>query len=141
MKYFIVALEILTVLLSGTTALCEAKSPAGELPTTSSASVTEQRLPYVYTKWKHFTVKDGLPNDHVFAIKADSARAWIGTENGLACIDKKTGKIKSWKEEDGLPWRVVSSLDINPKTSELWIGFLPDSAAAASTTGTSLTAD
>jgi ligand-binding sensor domain-containing protein len=122
MKYFIVALEMLAVLLSGTTVVCEAKSPAGELPTSSSASATVQRLPYVYTEWKHFTVKDGLPNDHVFAIKADGAKAWIGTENGLACIDKKTGKIKSWKEEDGLPWRVVSSLDINPKTGELWVG-------------------
>jgi hypothetical protein len=28
-------------------------------------------LPYVYSEWKHFTVKDGLPNDHVFAIKAE----------------------------------------------------------------------
>ena len=122
MKYFIVALGIFTVFWPGTTVLCEEKNPAGELSILSSASTTVQKLPYVYTKWKHFTVKDGLPNDHVFAIKADGAKVWIGTENGLACIDKRTGKIKSWKEEDGLPWRVVSCLDVNPKTGELWLG-------------------
>jgi ligand-binding sensor domain-containing protein len=79
-------------------------------------------LPYVYTEWKHFTIKDGLPNDHIFAVKVEGAKVWVGSENGLACIDKRTGKIKSWKEEDGLPWRVVSALDVNPKTGELWIG-------------------
>ncbi len=79
-------------------------------------------LPYVYTNWKHFAVKDGLPNDHIFAVKADGPRVWVGTEDGLACIDKKTGKIKSWKEKDGLPWRVVTALEVNPRTGELWIG-------------------
>ena len=79
-------------------------------------------LPYVYTNWKHFAVKDGLPNDHIFAVKADGPRVWVGTEDGLACIDKKTGKIKTWKEKDGLPWRVVTALEVNPRTGELWIG-------------------
>ena len=27
-----------------------------------------------------------------------------------------------WTEEDGLPWRVVSALDVNPKTGEVWLG-------------------
>ncbi len=111
------------VLWLGQVAICKAKASPSKSSTLSSASATVQKLPYVYTKWKHFTVKDGLPNDHVFAIEADGAKVWIGTENGLACIDKRTGKIKSWKEENGLPWRVVSALDINPKTGELWIGF------------------
>jgi ligand-binding sensor domain-containing protein len=81
-----------------------------------------QKLPYIYTKWKHFTVDDGLPNDHIFAVKAHGPKVWIGTEDGLACLDKRTGKIRSWKEKDGLPWRVVSSLDVNEKTGELWLG-------------------
>jgi ligand-binding sensor domain-containing protein len=95
----------------GETAICLAGQTAAQ-----------EKLPYVYTKWKHFTTKDGLPNDHIFAVKADSSNVWVGSEDGLACIDKKTLKIKSWKEEDGLPWRVVSALDINPNTGELWIG-------------------
>ena len=78
-------------------------------------------LPYVYTKWKHFTVKDGLPNDHVFAVKADGPRVWVGTENGLTMIDKRTGKIRSWMEEDGLPWRVIAGIDVDPKTGDVWL--------------------
>jgi hypothetical protein len=85
-------------------------------------AVAEQGMPFVYTQWKQFTVKDGLPNDHVFAVKVDGDRVWIGTENGLALLDKRTGKIRSWGEEDGLPWRVISAIDIDPKTGDLWLG-------------------
>jgi hypothetical protein len=95
---------------------------AGAEPGSTSEPSTNEGLPYVYTNWKHFTTDDGLPNDHIFAVKADGPRVWIGTEDGLACYDKRTGTIRSWKEEDGLPWRVVSALDVNPKTGELWIG-------------------
>jgi ligand-binding sensor domain-containing protein len=81
-----------------------------------------EELPYVYTDWKRLTVKDGLPNDHVFAVKVQGERVWIGTENGLARFDKESGAIETWGEEDGLPWRVVSALDVDPKTGDLWIG-------------------
>ena len=80
------------------------------------------KLPYVYTSWKHFTTKDGLPNDHIFSVKADGKKIWIGTEGGLACLDKRTGKIRAWREKDGLPWRVVSALAVSPKTGDLWLG-------------------
>ena len=79
-------------------------------------------LPYVYTQWEQFTTSDGLPNDHIFAVRADGPRVWIGTENGLACYDKRAGKFKAWTEKDGLPWRVVSAIDVNPKTGEIWVG-------------------
>lgn len=86
--------------------------------------VADPGLPYVYTKWEQLTTKDGLPNDHIFAIKADPARdcVWIGTEDGLARYDKKTRKITSWQEKDGLPWRVVTGIDIDPKTGDVWLG-------------------
>ncbi len=79
-------------------------------------------LPFVYTKWKQFTVADGLPNDHIFAVKVDGPRVWIGTENGLAMLDKRTGKIKSWTEKDGLPWKVVTAIDVAAKTGDVWLG-------------------
>ena len=78
-------------------------------------------LPYVYTKWKQFTVADGLPNDHIFAVKVDGPRVWIGTENGLAMLDKRSGKIRSWGEKDGLPFRVVTGIDVDRKTGDVWI--------------------
>lgn len=87
----------------GKTGFCEIKGSPNDLSVAADVSETSQKLPYVYREWKHFTVKEGLPNDHVFAIKAEGPKVWVGTENGLACIDKQTGKIKSWKEEDGLP--------------------------------------
>jgi hypothetical protein len=79
-------------------------------------------LPYVYTEWRQFTVDDGLPNDHIFAVEVDGPLVWVGTENGLARIDKRTGEIESWTEEDGLPWRVVSALAVDQETGDLWIG-------------------
>src|SRR3990170_1492808 len=78
-------------------------------------------LPYVYTKWKQFTVADGLPNDHIFAVKVDGPRVWIGTENGLAMLDKRSGKIRSWGEKDGLPLRVITGIDVDSKTGDVWI--------------------
>jgi len=87
-----------------------------------SAEDSPQGMPYVYTNWDHVTVKDGLPNDHIFAVKTQESWVWVGTEDGLARIDKATGQIRSWQEKDGLPWRVVSALDVHPKTGDLWIG-------------------
>lgn len=87
-----------------------------------AGAAPSEQLPYVYTNWKQFTVKDGLPNDHIFAVKVDGPRVWVGTEDGLAMIDKRTGKIRSWREQDGLPWRVVSAIDVSAKTGEVWIG-------------------
>ena len=85
------------------------------------AAAEPQKLPYVYTKWKQFTVEDGLPNDHIFAVKVDGPRVWIGTENGLAMLDKRTGKIRSWGEKDGLPFRAVDGIDVDPKTGDVWL--------------------
>jgi ligand-binding sensor domain-containing protein len=86
----------------------------------SSPSTTE--LPYVYTDWQQFTTMDGLPNDHIFALAVEGPWVWVGTEDGLARIDKRDGSIRSWLEKDGLPWKVVSALAVNEKTGELWIG-------------------
>ena len=88
-----------------------------------SARTATPPLPYVYTTWKHFTVADGLPNDHIFAVKVDGPRVWVGTEDGLALIDKPTAKVvKTWQEKDGLPFRVVTAIDVDKKTGDVWLG-------------------
>jgi ligand-binding sensor domain-containing protein len=102
------------VLLSGAT--LHAESPP------ASPGQGKTPLPYVYTKWKQFTTADGLPNDHIFAVKADGNKVWIGTEDGLACYDKRTGKIRSWREADGLPWKVVTAIDVDKNTGDVWLG-------------------
>jgi ligand-binding sensor domain-containing protein len=86
-----------------------------------AAAGPPRKLPYVYTRWKQFTVADGLPNDHIFSVKADGNRVWVGTENGLALIDKRTGRIRSWTEKDGLPWRVITGIAVDPKTGDVWL--------------------
>jgi ligand-binding sensor domain-containing protein len=89
----------------------------------SAAAAAGPNLPYVYTNWKHFTVKDGLPNDHIFAVKAHGNDVWVGTEDGLALIDKAKGKVvRVWKEKDGLPWKVVTAIDVDDKTGDVWLG-------------------
>ena len=88
------------------------------LTTTPAASYG---MPYVYTRWEQFTTQEGLPNDHIFAVAVDADRVWIGTEDGLACLDKQTHQIQSWRQKDGLPWRVVTGLAVDPKTHDVWI--------------------
>jgi ligand-binding sensor domain-containing protein len=99
---------------------------AADVRADGNARVTANRpdpgLPYVYTNWEQFTVEDGLPNDHIFAVRADGPRVWVGTENGLACYDKRTRKFKLWTEKEGLPWRVISAIEVNPNTGEVWVG-------------------
>jgi ligand-binding sensor domain-containing protein len=95
---------------------------AEELPSSNSPTAKNPALPYVYTRWKQFTTADGLPNDHIFAIKANGNKVWVGTEDGLACLDKRTGKIKTWTEADGLPWKVVTALEVDKQTGDLWLG-------------------
>jgi ligand-binding sensor domain-containing protein len=90
---------------------------------TQEAKTGGPKLPYVYTSWKHFTVKDGLPNDHIFAVRVDGPRVWVGTEDGLALIDKPSGRVvRTWQEKDGLPWKVVTAIDVDKRTGDVWLG-------------------
>jgi ABC-type branched-subunit amino acid transport system substrate-binding protein len=97
-------------------------APPPPAPAPEAVVAAANELPFVYTQWKHFTMQEGLPNDHVFAVKAQGPRVWIGTEDGLACLDKRTGAIRSWREKDGLPWRVITAIDVDPKTGDVWLG-------------------
>lgn len=106
-----------------TSVLCLGLTFSMLAPARSGAAETSSRgLPFVYTDWQHFSTQDGLPNDHIFAVKANGPFIWIGTENGLARYDKRSGQMQSWSEAEGLPWRVVTALEIDPKTGDLWIG-------------------
>ena len=80
-----------------------------------------RKLPYIYTQWKNFGVADGLPSDHIFSVKADGDRVWIGTEGGLAMYNKTTGKMKSWTTKDGLPWPAITGIDIDKTTGDVWL--------------------
>jgi hypothetical protein len=99
-----------------------AQSRAAEAPPAATLGAP-LRLPYVYTKWRQFTKAEGLPSDHVFSVKVDGNNVWVGTEDGLALIDKAQGKVvRVWKEKDGLPWRAITGLDVDPRTGDVWLG-------------------
>jgi ligand-binding sensor domain-containing protein len=76
----------------------------------------------VYTEWRHVTTRDGLPNDHIFVVTVNGPDVWIGTEDGLALLDKRTGGIRTWSMEDGLPWKVISGIAVDPRTGDVWLG-------------------
>lgn len=71
-------------------------------------------------EWESFTARDGLPANEVFAIRIDGDRIWAGTKNGLAVYEK--GRWRSYGVQDGLPHKVILSLDVSPRTGDLWIG-------------------
>jgi hypothetical protein len=100
-----------------------AAAMAALLPALAGAGETGQRLPYVYTKWKQFTTENGLPNDHVFAVRSNGNDLWVGTENGLALIDKRQSKVvRVWREKDGLPFQAVTGIDVDKKSGAVWLG-------------------
>lgn len=108
-----------------TAALCgglQAQPATDSVKASGDPPTLRPGLPYVYTQWEHFTQADGLPNEHIFAVKVAGDHVWVGTENGLARYDKRDRSWRAWTEADGLPWRVVSSIDVHPKTGEVWIG-------------------
>ena len=75
--------------------------------------------PFVYRHWETYFIDQGLPDNHIFALRADGDKLWIGTEGGLACY--QNGRFRSWTEADGLPWRVVSGIAVSPKTGDVWL--------------------
>jgi ligand-binding sensor domain-containing protein len=108
--------------VAGQAARAAATGPDTAVPAAAPATATP-KLPYVYTRWRQFSVEDGLPNDHIFAVKVDGPRVWVGTEDGLALIDKPSGKVvKTWREKDGLPWKVVTAIDVDKRTGDVWLG-------------------
>ncbi len=76
--------------------------------------------PYVYTEWETFYKEDGLPSDHIFTLKSDGDRLWVGTEDGLALYEN--GQWKSWTEKEGLPFNIVTGLAVDKKKGDLWVG-------------------
>lgn len=76
--------------------------------------------PLVYQAWQTFTTSDGLPDDGIRALYVDGERLWVGTDNGLAMFED--GTWRSWGEDDGLPWRVISAIDAHPESGAVWLG-------------------
>ena len=71
-------------------------------------------------KWRNYTMADGLPGNHIFALHQNPAgQLWIGTNNGLARFDGD--KFKVLTTADGLFSNTIFSMATGPDGSK-WLG-------------------
>lgn len=70
--------------------------------------------------WKNFTVKDGLPSNHIFMLREDAAgQLWVGTSGGLIAFNE--GVTKVYTTSDGLFSDNVFSMAEGADNSR-WVG-------------------
>ncbi len=88
------------------------------------------------TRWRTFTVADGLPGNHIFALARDHGDAiWAGTSRGMAWYDGETFHV--FDRNDGLASEVVFSIAFE-ESGDVWVGGLasvtwfPDGSAEQS---------
>lgn len=68
---------------------------------------------------KHFTMKDGLPNDTIFSITEDKkGNIWFGTMGGL--VSYKDGVFRSYLKDEGLSNLIIYYLMADSR-GDLWI--------------------
>ena len=73
--------------------------------------------------WKTYTVKDGLPGNHIFMLKVDDkdGKLWIGTNRGLARFKPDNSGFNVMKQADGLFGDNVFSM-ARASDGALWFG-------------------
>jgi hypothetical protein len=69
-------------------------------------------------KWQTLTMQDGLPSNHIYALKAQGKTLWIGTRKGLVKYDGR--RYVTYTRKDGLYGDAVFSLAFGPTGT--WIG-------------------
>ena len=69
----------------------------------------------------HFTAKDGLPSNDVYALEVDpQGRVWAGTEAGVVLLDEGTWKV--YTTEDGLYRNDAMDITLDGN-GRVWCGF------------------
>ncbi len=96
-----------------------ASAPLGQL--TGLADLNQ--YPPVCLEWKTLTVKEGLPNDHIYWVETDKLRkdrVWLGTDNGVVCYGIADGSIEVIQPKDGLGHQAVMSVAVDHLTGDVW---------------------
>ena len=72
----------------------------------------------------HFTERDGLPNDVVYGVLADSSgRLWLSTNKGLSRFDPATRQFRNYDANDGLQSNEFNSgAAFRNRSGELFFG-------------------
>ncbi len=89
-------------------------------PRTSTSGADSEELPEVCRSWQNFTTRDGLPHDDVLALRVLGDQLWVGTKGGLAL--REGGVWKSWTERDGLPCTMITAIDVDERSRDIWLG-------------------
>jgi len=72
--------------------------------------------------WRNFTVKDGLPANHIFMLNLDKkGRLWVGTSHGLARLNEDGESFAVMTRNDGLYADNVFSMT-EASDGTLWVG-------------------
>lgn len=73
-------------------------------------------------KWRNFTVKDGLPSNHIFMLSMDpQGRIWAGTSHGLVRVENGGERFVVLTRNDGLYSDNVFSM-ATAADGSYWIG-------------------
>jgi len=91
-------------------------------PGNSSRVIEEAGMVPVYSNWRTFTTKDGLPSDKAYTVRIDGERVLVGTHDGMAVYENE--KWKTYTTEDGLAHNGVVSIDVDELTGDVWIATL-----------------
>jgi signal transduction histidine kinase/ligand-binding sensor domain-containing protein len=75
-----------------------------------------------------YTTRDGLDGNDIFRVFADSkGGVWIGTigpgsQDSLALLDRGTGRVRAFREADGLPAHPVPTALAETPAGDIWVG-------------------
>lgn len=66
-----------------------------------------------------------LPSNEIYAIYQDRNRLWLGTDNGLSCLDQQTGQFMNLLNEPAVPTSLSSNTVYNilaDHQKNIWVG-------------------
>jgi ligand-binding sensor domain-containing protein len=112
------AMMALLTLMLPVAAARQGMAQAARHPRRGMAAAALPQMPHF--RFENFTIADGLPDNHVYAVLVDSDRVWAATDNGLGVYED--GKWKTLSTRDGLAHRAVLSLALDKRTGDVWAG-------------------
>ena len=77
-------------------------------------------------KFRHFTTRNGLPDNNIAALMMIRNKIWIASFSGLACLDTATNEIISFGKDDGFPALPIinnSRMHYDETTGHLYVLF------------------
>jgi ligand-binding sensor domain-containing protein/two-component sensor histidine kinase len=79
---------------------------------------------YLNPRFEHYTIKDGLPSNVIYAIKGDNkGNIWVSTDNGLSMLNTETQNIRNYDINDGLQGnQFFWGASFKSKNNELFFG-------------------